>query len=434
MHGIVTSCSQGRESCRSCKSQKTVLVATDCLSEGLNLQESFNAVIHYDLSWNPTRHEQRDGRVDRFGQKSPEVRVLTYYGLDNQIDGIVLDVLLRKHETIRNSLGISVPVPLNAEAVEEAIIEGLRLRRPDQAIQLMLPGMEDQVYLARTAFDALWEKSLEREKRSRTMFAQDTLKPDEVLDALDEAEGSIMTPADVRRFFTGAVNSYGGAVQSQNGVVTFDLKEMPRDLRDALAAPETFQAAFDLPVPEEVKWLKRTHPFVEFMASHVFESALDPYGEPVARRVGAMMTNAVSKLTTLLLIRYRYDITTYINNKESSQLAEESITLAYEGLSDEPVWLDEAQAHRLLDVDPTGNVYREQALHFVKQVVAGYEGLMKHVEETASQRAESLLTAHRRVRSAARMKGVRYKVEPRLPADILGIYVYLPDNRRRKNE
>ena len=58
-----------------------VLVATDCLSEGINLQDLFDAVVHYDLSWNPTRHEQRDGRVDRFGQtnKDKEVRILTYY-------------------------------------------------------------------------------------------------------------------------------------------------------------------------------------------------------------------------------------------------------------------------------------------------------------------------------------------------------------------
>ncbi len=45
-----------------------VLVATDCLSEGVNLQDQFQAVVHYDLAWNPTRHEQREGRVDRFGQ------------------------------------------------------------------------------------------------------------------------------------------------------------------------------------------------------------------------------------------------------------------------------------------------------------------------------------------------------------------------------
>jgi len=50
------------------KSPKRVLVATDCLSEGINLQDKFNAVLHYDLPWNPNRLEQREGRVDRFGQ------------------------------------------------------------------------------------------------------------------------------------------------------------------------------------------------------------------------------------------------------------------------------------------------------------------------------------------------------------------------------
>ena len=49
---------------------RRLLVATDCLSEGINLQGYFNAVVHYDLSWNPTRHEQREGRVDRFGQSA----------------------------------------------------------------------------------------------------------------------------------------------------------------------------------------------------------------------------------------------------------------------------------------------------------------------------------------------------------------------------
>ena len=46
-----------------------VLIATDCLSEGVNLQHAFNAVLHYDLPWNPNRLEQREGRVDRYGQE-----------------------------------------------------------------------------------------------------------------------------------------------------------------------------------------------------------------------------------------------------------------------------------------------------------------------------------------------------------------------------
>ena len=76
-----------------------VLVATDCLSEGINLQEHFSAVVHYDLPWNPNRLEQREGRVDRFGQPSPEVKAILIFGADNPVDGAVLEVLLRKaHE------------------------------------------------------------------------------------------------------------------------------------------------------------------------------------------------------------------------------------------------------------------------------------------------------------------------------------------------
>ena len=114
--------------CNWRKSPKRVLVCTDCLSEGINLQEHFDAVVHYDLSWNPTRHEQREGRVDRYGQPTKIVRVVTYYGVDNQIDGLVLDVLIRKHKAIRSSLGVSVPVPANTNQVIEAVIEGLLLR------------------------------------------------------------------------------------------------------------------------------------------------------------------------------------------------------------------------------------------------------------------------------------------------------------------
>jgi SNF2 family DNA or RNA helicase len=158
------------------ESPQRVLVCTDCLSEGINLQEHFNAVIHYDLAWNPTRHEQREGRVDRYGQPSKQVRVVTYYGLDNQIDGIVLDVLIRKHRAIRNSLGISVPVPIDTDQLIEAIFEGLLLRENAgnaQSAQLLLPGLEE-MWRGEQLRDELfkeWDAVSEREKRSRTMFA-----------------------------------------------------------------------------------------------------------------------------------------------------------------------------------------------------------------------------------------------------------------------
>jgi SNF2 family DNA or RNA helicase len=155
---------------------KRVLVCTDCLSEGVNLQDHFDAVLHYDLSWNPTRHEQREGRVDRYGQARKTVRVLTYYGLDTQIDGIVLDVLIRKHKTIRSSLGIWVPVPVDTNAVVEAIFEGLLLREQGGAGEQLLPGLEEYLRPRKEELYTQWEAAADREKRSRTMFAQESVK------------------------------------------------------------------------------------------------------------------------------------------------------------------------------------------------------------------------------------------------------------------
>jgi hypothetical protein len=67
----------------------------------INLQRFFDAVVHYDLTWNPTRRKQREGCVDSFGQASKTVRALVLYGENNPVDGAVLKVILRKAKKIR---------------------------------------------------------------------------------------------------------------------------------------------------------------------------------------------------------------------------------------------------------------------------------------------------------------------------------------------
>src|SRR5690606_20601848 len=109
-------------------SERRVLIATDCLSEGVNLQEHFDAVVHYDLSWNPTRHEQREGRVDRFGQTSRKVRATLIYGANNPVDGAVLQVILRKAEHIRRELGVPVPLPDDDHTLTQALMRAVMLR------------------------------------------------------------------------------------------------------------------------------------------------------------------------------------------------------------------------------------------------------------------------------------------------------------------
>jgi superfamily II DNA or RNA helicase len=404
-----------------------VLVATDCLSEGINLQRDFDAVIHYDLSWNPTRHEQREGRVDRYGQPSPKVRVVTYYGLDNQIDGIVLDVLLRKHKKIRSSLGISVPVPVDTEQVVEAVFEGLLLRNKPGTEEQMFLDFEDYFRPAKEDLFVKWDMSAEREKRSRTMFAQEGLSAgvEEVERELTAVRQAIGSGIEVSRFTKEALLAHG-AVVAQNGVVKVDLAEIPRGLRDALATDRHLLVRFEPPTKAGEMLLTRTHPVVEGLAGYLLDTALDPELDSVARRCGAIRTRGVARRTTVLLLRCRYHIITRQGAQEKPLLAEDCLTVAFEGSPANPVWLDSAAAEALLGARPDANIQPDQAAEFIRKVNLDFSGLIPYLNDIVRQRGDELLAAHTRVRTAARMQGVRHSVEAQFPPDVLGVYVYLP--------
>lgn len=69
------------------KGDLRILICTDAASEGLNLQAA-GAVINYDLPWNPSKIEQRIGRIDRIGQKLPTVRVTNLFIKDSVDDRV----------------------------------------------------------------------------------------------------------------------------------------------------------------------------------------------------------------------------------------------------------------------------------------------------------------------------------------------------------
>ncbi len=86
------------------------------------------------------------------------------------------------------------------------------------------------------------------------------------------------------------------------------------------------------------------------------------------------------------------------------------------------------EAETLLQAQPDSNINPEQASDFISRVVENIETLQPHLEQVAIQRGEELLAAHLRVRQASRIRHLRYRIEPQLPPDVLGIYIYLPDS------
>lgn len=208
-----------------------VLVATDCLSEGVNLQEHFSAVVHYDLCWNPTRHEQREGRVDRYLQRKEVVRAVTLYGEDNGIDGIVLDVLIRRHRAIAKATGVAVPVPGDGQGLIDALAEGLLLRREDSRDQLALDlGLDVRT----RKLEEAWNSAAEQERLSRTRYAQHTIKPEEVAAEVEEIHAALGTHGDLETFLTGTLRALGSTLTPDGSAFSAVTANLPLGLRTAL--------------------------------------------------------------------------------------------------------------------------------------------------------------------------------------------------------
>jgi superfamily II DNA or RNA helicase len=410
-------------------SRRPVLVATDCLSEGVNLQDQFQAVVHYDLAWNPTRHEQREGRVDRFGQTARVVRAVTIYGADNGIDGIVLDVLLRKHEQIRKALGISVPVPDRSDDVVEAILEGLLLRDA-QSEQLTLDlGLEHRDGLHRE-----WESAAEKEREFFTKYRQAGVHPEEVSRELAEMRASLGTAADVGGFTEEALRALRADVTLTPDGFTAATGALPAGLADALVPGHLEPLPFrtDLPVKPRAAYLDRTDPNVAAIARYVLESALDsvspadPRDRP-ARRCGVMVTSSVARRTTLLLVRYRFHLELPGRDGPRQLVAEDAQLLAYRGQPAAAEWLSADEVASLLAAVPSDNIHPDEATDFTERAVAALDVVLPHLSAVADDLAVRLRDDHIRVREAGGQR-VRRQIAVRAqkPADVLGVYVYLP--------
>lgn len=405
-----------------------ILVATDCLSEGVNLQDGFQAVVHYDLAWNPTRHEQREGRVDRFGQLADKVRALTIYGDDNGIDGIVLDVLLRKHESIRRDLGISVPVPPKSDQVLSALLEGILVRgqNGDQLELFSLTPEAEQL-------DADWRSSAQEENVSRTRFAQNAIHPEQVQAVVDAARRSLGDPGDVAAFIRAALEETGAHVEDTADGLRAELLAAVPGIRNALGASSQAKFVRDFPAPRNSSVLVRTDPAVANVAQYVLNSALDEQlggKERPARRCGFIKTHDVDKLTVALLVRFRTKLILPARLGDRTDMAEEARVLAFTGPPNDPSWLNEAEVDELLLSKASANA--GDVSNMMSNILGTLPLLTDTLNAKAQAVAEEIRDAHREVRIVARgdragQLGIRgLSVEANLPVDILGVYVYSP--------
>ena len=162
------------------ESRVRVLVATDAASEGLNLHRTARTLLHYDLPWNPSRLEQRNGRLDRYGQ-ARDVTVHYFLGRADP-DLRFLDHIVRKADEIREDLG-SVNEVFD-RAAHRRLIQG---EAPAQVIAELDRDLEAALNpdAARSAPDA--DARIAADADTAALAAEVDLDPDTLRDTLETA-------------------------------------------------------------------------------------------------------------------------------------------------------------------------------------------------------------------------------------------------------
>ncbi|MFF0063331.1 DEAD/DEAH box helicase [Streptomyces sp. NPDC005279] len=414
---------------------RRVLIATDCLSEGVNLQHHFDAVVHYDLAWNPTRHDQREGRVDRYGQKRDEVRVITIYGADNGIDGKVLEVLIKKYRQIRKDLGIAVSVPDEmSSGVTDAIVEWLLMRGRENEDALF---NADAFKVSTAQLESDWNSAADREKASRSRFAQRSIHPEDVALEVTAVRDALGSAGEIATFVRESLTALGGVLRDAGEDFTAQVRGTPLGLQDALAPtvgadviekdrPIPFRA--DPAVGRGEAALVRTDPVVGALAAHVLNAALDKDADGVrpARRCGVITTDAVATRTTLLLVRYRFHLTLPSRSGEKQLVAEDARLLAFRGSPKNAEWLSQEEALALLDATASENTDSHFGERTMTRILGQLPEAYDYLESYGDELAADLDASHRRVRAAYGEIVRGLSVTAQKPADVLGAYVYMP--------
>ena len=413
------------------ESEKRILVATDCLSEGINLQHGFDAVIHYDMVWNPTCHEQREGRVDRYGQPRPEVRCAMLYSHENPVDGIVLNVIVRKAQEIRKELGVTVPVPADDARINAAILQAFLLKKKpgEQQMDFMEDLFAGSPELK--AVDDVWTDAREREKKNRTIFVQKGLKPADIAPEMDKTTAILGTESDVARFVSNALAALDAPLGEQDGIYTFSPHLLEKPVRERMeeagvAVAKSRKIAFSQSAADGhpgVEFIPRTHPLVSVLADCTLESALadEPSGKVLAVRASVFRTKEVKAKTVLAVLRLRHKLERTRDGEKNTMIGEETVSLVSSGTS----------AFALADKcfvspKPSDDLSPTAAEKQIKDALEKLAASESDLAAIAKGRADALLADHRRVRDASEDKGT-YSVSPVLPPDIMGVYVYLPE-------
>ena len=146
-----------------------LLIATDCISEGQNLQDC-DTVLNYDIHWNPVRIIQRFGRIDRIGSRNTAVKMINYWPTEDMEVYLRLQCRVAARMALADTAASGDDDPLNEFTYQQAQME---LNFRDKQLQqlreevLDLDELSDGVVLSDFTLDYFFAQLLKYLEKNR---------------------------------------------------------------------------------------------------------------------------------------------------------------------------------------------------------------------------------------------------------------------------
>jgi hypothetical protein len=220
---------------------------------------------------------------------------------------------------------------------------------------------------------------------------------------------------------------FGARTEEKKSVLVAHVHALDAALRDRLGQRDlkgSVRLALSEPAPSGTALLSRTHPLTTSLAETLVEASLDPEAlTPLGiGRVGAWPTDAVAKVTRILLLRIRYKLTIH-GRRERLLLAEEAALVALQGGQ---IIATGDDARALLAAPATADLAQSARDRFIAKAHDELQAQMSGpLGDFVRLRSEALMEDHARLRAAAGT-GARVTVEAVIPPDVIGLFTLLP--------
>jgi len=254
--------SQRQEEFEKFEYSSNIMIATDAAREGLNLQFA-HIMVNYDLPWNPTRIDQRIGRLHRYGQEETvEIRNLF---IENTRESDILQRLFEKIDEIEETLGMSSDVlglVLEETDLEQQIMSALAKGEDGDEIA---EDLESQIEEQKEAVRRVDEELLIRDKFDLRE------ENDEILEIVEESGEDTVSDEDVEFLIRTVCSEFGGGLvnarpgPADDGGKVFDLV-VPDRLTGKEVEDRYDSATFDREnavEDEKLEFITLDHPVVQ---------------------------------------------------------------------------------------------------------------------------------------------------------------------------